>query len=114
LLLQYYEKGVHLTNIIVIGSKPELSSDHMIVVKPNYATNIETPRTIGTSYNYIVVCIYIRVGCDVSFYNLQFDEEWKLNIDRLRQILTPATKLISITTPHNPTGTNTVLLSRGY
>jgi aspartate/methionine/tyrosine aminotransferase len=75
--------------LFIIATSILRKGDHMIVVKPNYATNIETPRTIG---------------CNVSFYELQFDEGWKFNIDSLKQLLTPVTKLISITTPHNPTG----------
>jgi aspartate/methionine/tyrosine aminotransferase len=64
--------------------------DHMIVVRPNYATNIETPRAIG---------------CGISTLDLKFEESFWLDQDRLQKLITPQTKLISITTPHNPTGT---------
>lgn len=65
------------------------SGDHMVVIRPNYATNIETPRAIG---------------CDISFIDLCFEEGFQLNTEAVRDALQPNTKLISITTPHNPTG----------
>ncbi|MBL9005684.1 MAG: aminotransferase class I/II-fold pyridoxal phosphate-dependent enzyme [Myxococcales bacterium] len=64
--------------------------DHLIVVRPNYATNIETPRA---------------VGADISYLDLRFEDGWQLSVERLRQLLRPNTRLVSLTTPHNPTGT---------
>ncbi len=63
--------------------------DHLVVVRPNYATNIETPRAIG---------------CEISFVDLIFEEDFTLDFVRLASSITPRTKLISITCPHNPTG----------
>lgn len=63
--------------------------DHLIVVRPNYATNIETPRAIG---------------CDISFIDLKFENGYALNVDDVKAALRRNTKLISVTTPHNPTG----------
>lgn len=64
-------------------------SDHIVVAHPNYATNIETPQTIG---------------CHISMLELKFDEWFRLDVDRLEALITPKTKLISLTSPHNPTG----------
>jgi len=64
--------------------------DHLIVVRPNYATNIETPRAIG---------------CDITFIDLAFEDGYTLHVDAVKAAIKPNTKLISITTPHNPTGT---------
>lgn len=64
--------------------------DHLLVVRPNYATNLETPRAIG---------------CHVDFYELKFEEGFDIDLDRLTRQLHPKTKYISITVPHNPTGT---------
>lgn len=64
--------------------------DHLIVVRPNYATNIETPRAIG---------------CEISFVDLKFENGFELDVNELKSLIKPNTKLISITTPHNPTGT---------
>lgn len=64
--------------------------DHLIVVRPNYATNIETPRALGA---------------DITYLDLRFEDGWRLDVDVLRQALRPNTRLVSLTTPHNPTGT---------
>lgn len=63
--------------------------DHMIVVRPNYATNIETPRILR---------------CEVDCLDLSFEQGFQLDIDRLAGLIRPTTRLISLTTPHNPTG----------
>lgn len=63
--------------------------DHLIVAHPNYASNFETPRAIG---------------CDISYLDLRFEEGWRLDLDRLAALVQPNTKLISLTSPHNPTG----------
>ncbi len=63
---------------------------HLVVVRPNYATNLETPRAIG---------------CGVSHIDLAFDTGFRLDLAAVEQAITPATRLISVTCPHNPTGT---------
>ncbi len=65
------------------------AGDHIVVVRPNYATNIETPRAIR---------------CDISYVDLDFDQGFALDIGKLKSLARPNTKLISVTTPHNPTG----------
>jgi len=63
--------------------------DHLIVMRPNYATNIATPNAIG---------------CEVDYLDLRFDTGFRVDVERLRALLKPNTKLISITLPNNPTG----------
>lgn len=65
------------------------AQDHLIVVRPNYATNIETPRAIG---------------CATTHIELSFDEGFRIDFDRVASSFTPATKMLSVTYPHNPTG----------
>lgn len=65
-------------------------SDHVIIMHPNYPANIEIPRSLG---------------CDVELYELQFADGFSLDIDKMIAMLKPATKLVNITYPHNPTGT---------
>jgi aspartate/methionine/tyrosine aminotransferase len=65
--------------------------DHLVVVRPNYATNLETPRAIG---------------CEISFVDLSFDDGFALDPERIAEAVKPHTKLVSITAPHNPTGTS--------
>ena len=65
--------------------------DHMVVVRTNYATNLETPRAIGA---------------DVDIVDLRFEDGWRLDVERLAAQVQPGrTRLISVTCPHNPTGT---------
>jgi aspartate/methionine/tyrosine aminotransferase len=63
--------------------------DHAVVIHPNYATNVETPRAIGAN---------------VDFLRLSFEDGWRVNISELERLIRPETKLVSLTTPHNPTG----------
>jgi len=65
------------------------TDDHILVVRPNYATNLETPRAIG---------------CHVDIYDLKFEEGFDIDPSRLEAMLHPRTKYISITLPSNPTG----------
>jgi aspartate/methionine/tyrosine aminotransferase len=75
--------------LFIINTALLTPADHLIVVRPNYATNIEVPLTIG---------------CTISYIDLQLEENWRVNLQAIEMAITPATKLISITTPHNPTG----------
>jgi len=76
--------------LFIINSSLLKKEDHLIVTRPNYATNIETPRAIG---------------CEISFIDLHFEEKYILDVDKIKAAIQPNTKLLSITTPHNPTGT---------
>jgi aspartate/methionine/tyrosine aminotransferase len=67
------------------------ASDHLVVVRPNYATNIETPRAIG---------------CAISYLDLRFEQGWRVDVQALTGLIRPTTRLVSLTCPHNPTGTN--------
>jgi aspartate/methionine/tyrosine aminotransferase len=76
--------------LFIISTALLSADDHLVVVRPNYATNLETPRAIG---------------CEISFVDLTFEDGFALDFDRLAQAITPKTKVISVTCPHNPTGT---------
>ncbi len=62
---------------------------HAVIAGPNYATNLETPRALGG---------------EVDLLDLRFESDWALDHDRLRALLRPETRLVSLTYPHNPTG----------
>ena len=88
------EDDVLVTNgaagaLFIINSSLLEVIDHLIVVRPNYSTNIEVPKTIG---------------CAISYIDLKFEEEWRVNIQAIEKAIQSNTKLISITSPHNPTG----------
>ncbi len=64
-------------------------NDHIVVIRPNYATNLETPRAIG---------------CEMTIVDLSFDQNFDLDTEGVLRALKPNTKIISLTNPHNPTG----------
>lgn len=76
--------------LFIIATTLLSPEDHLVVVRPNYATNIETPRAID---------------CQISFIDLNFDSRFELDIEAVTAAIRPNTKLISVTCPHNPTGT---------
>lgn len=76
--------------LFIVATSLLKSNDHLLVLRPNYATNLETPRAIG---------------CDISFIDLNFESAWQYTADDIEKHIKPNTTLISITTPHNPTGT---------
>ncbi len=75
--------------LFVIATSLLRAGDRLLVEKPNYATNIETPRAIGA---------------EIDFLELRFEEGFRPNLDRLAAQIHPQTKLVSLTVPHNPTG----------
>jgi aspartate/methionine/tyrosine aminotransferase len=75
--------------LFIISTSTLSKGDGLLVVRPNYATNIETPRAIGA---------------DIRFLDLRFEDGYRLDPDRIRSAITPSTRLVSITVPHNPTG----------
>ncbi len=78
------------TALFIIATTLLDTSSRLLVMRPNYATNIETPRAIG---------------CTVDFMDLQFEQGYRFDPERLEALVQPGTRLISLTTPHNPTGT---------
>lgn len=77
------------TALFIIATSLLEKGDHLVVAKPNYATNIETPRAIGA---------------EISFITLRFENHFELDVAELEKLITPKTKLVSLTYPHNPTG----------
>src|SRR6185369_6500216 len=43
--------------------------------------------------------------CGINMLELKFENDFRLKMDELKKNFNASTKLISITTPHNPTGT---------
>ncbi|MBN2388793.1 MAG: aminotransferase class I/II-fold pyridoxal phosphate-dependent enzyme [Anaerolineales bacterium] len=75
--------------LFIIATSLLDQDSHLVVVRPNYATNLETPRAIG---------------CAIDFLDLEFEAGFRFDLERLESLVRPETRLISITTPHNPTG----------
>ncbi|MFI5202952.1 MAG: aminotransferase class I/II-fold pyridoxal phosphate-dependent enzyme [Flavobacteriales bacterium] len=75
--------------LFIIHTSILTAQDQLLVMHPNYGTNIETPRAIGTT---------------VDFISLKFENGYKPDFDEIKKQITKQTKIISITNPHNPTG----------
>jgi aspartate/methionine/tyrosine aminotransferase len=81
--------GGAATALFIVSTSLLSASDHLVVVRPNYATNLETPRAIG---------------CSISFIDLKFETGFGLDFEALAAAITPRTRLVSVTCPHNPSG----------
>jgi aspartate/methionine/tyrosine aminotransferase len=63
--------------------------DHAIVTWPGYQSLYEIARA---------------VGADVTLHELREETGWAIDLEVLRDQVTPATRLIVVNVPHNPTG----------
>lgn len=75
--------------LFIINTSLLAKDDHLVVIRPNYATNIEVP---------------IAIGCAITYIDFVFEKNWRIDIQAVEAALQKNTKLISITSPHNPTG----------
>jgi aspartate/methionine/tyrosine aminotransferase len=65
------------------------AGDRVIAVAPAYQQLNSVPRAIG---------------CDVQLWHLRQNGGFHYDLDDLRRLATPGTRMIVINTPHNPTG----------
>ena len=77
------EEGVYIAMRVLLNKQ-----DHAIVAVPNYQAAETIPLDI----------------CQVSGVALDEEDNWALDIDKVRREIRPNTKLISINFPNNPTG----------
>ena len=77
------EEGVYAAMRVLLSA-----DDHAIVVVPNYQAAETLPLDI----------------CDVSGVSLDADNNWRLDLDKVRASIRSNTKLISVCFPNNPTG----------
>ncbi|KIW45294.1 uncharacterized protein PV06_03692 [Exophiala oligosperma] len=66
------------------------SGDHVIALFPTYGQLSGQPRGFP---------------CQVSSWNLDVNDNWKLDINQLKTLIRPNTKMIVLNNPNNPTGT---------
>jgi aspartate/methionine/tyrosine aminotransferase len=80
--------GASEANFCVVSAlvKP---GDHVVIEHPNYPSLYEVPRSLG---------------CNVSLFTLKYENRFKPDLDELKRMVTPQTKLVSLTHPNNPTG----------
>jgi len=75
--------------LFIIATSLLEPGDELVVVRPNYATNLETPRAISAAIRAI---------------DLRFEDGFALDLQAVKKAVTARTKYISVTYPHNPTG----------
>ncbi len=75
--------------LFIIATSLLQAQDRLLVLKPNYATNIETPKAIGAQ---------------IDYFDLRIENNFMINMNEFIDAIKSDTKLVSITTPHNPTG----------
>jgi aspartate/methionine/tyrosine aminotransferase len=63
--------------------------DHVIVQYPTYQSLYEVARANG---------------CEVTFWRMDEDDGWMLDLEDLKRAIRPTTRAIVINTPNNPTG----------
>ncbi|MHA2229109.1 MAG: aminotransferase class I/II-fold pyridoxal phosphate-dependent enzyme [Candidatus Thorarchaeota archaeon] len=63
--------------------------DHVVVEHPTYSSLYEVPRSLGR---------------DMTLFKLEYDNDFRPNMEQLRKLIKPSTKLITLTHPSNPTG----------
>jgi aspartate/methionine/tyrosine aminotransferase len=78
------EEAVFCLVNVLVGA-----GDHVIVTWPGYQSLYEVARA---------------AGADVTLHELHESHGWGFDLDLLRRQLTPATRLIVVNLPHNPTG----------
>ena len=75
--------------LFIVATSLLEQGDRIVVEKPNYATNLETPRAIGA---------------EAFPLPLTFEGRYRVDLELLAKLVTSDTKLVSLTAPHNPTG----------
>lgn len=76
--------------LFIINTTLLKSGDRLVVEYPNYGTNLETPRALGAQ---------------VDLLPLTLEEGFRPSVEKIETELKTKTKLLSLTVPHNPTGT---------
>jgi len=75
--------------LFIVSSTLLGPKEHLVVIRPNYGTNLETPRALN---------------CDMSIIDLKFENHFEIDLQQIKAAIKPNTRLISITNPHNPSG----------
>ena len=78
------EEGIFCLANVALGP-----GDHTIVTWPGYQSLYDVARS---------------TGADVTLHELREDDGWRIDVEEVRRQVTPATRLIVINAPHNPTG----------
>ncbi|KAH8703256.1 aspartate/tyrosine/aromatic aminotransferase [Talaromyces proteolyticus] len=80
--------GASLANFLVVFALLG-PGDHVIVQYPTYQQLYSLPKSLGV---------------DVSLWETKKSDDWKLDLEELRRLIQPNTKMLIISNPQNPTG----------
>lgn len=83
--------GASGANFLVCGALLQ-HGDEVVVERPAYDPLLGIPRFMGA---------------EVRRFDRTFEDGFQIDPERIRRLMTPRTRLIFITNPHNPTGTLT-------
>lgn len=94
-----FYSGLSLDNVAVTTGASEANfaiiahlvgpKDNIIVEHPTYPSLYQVARSLGR---------------DLTLFKLDWDNEFRPDLDKLRRLVKPNTKLITLTHPNNPTG----------
>ncbi len=79
------EEGIFLIHHALLGA-----GDHAVIETPCYESALELARS---------------TGAEVSEWRRRYEDGWAHDLDALERSLRPATRLVYVNQPHNPTGT---------
>lgn len=70
-------------------------SDHLIATFPGYQSSYEIARAVGAEVSYLPLRLQTSATGALA---------WQIDLDELRALVRPNTRLITLNFPHNPTG----------
>ena len=94
-------------------SRVQLTPDEVVISNATTGSNLLVQEGL-VSHNDHVVCVYPvygplfevvkALGAEMSYWRLEVDNGWKANLEDLKTLLKPSTKMLILNNPHNPTG----------
>ncbi len=83
--------------VVTTGSKWAIFSVMYLLLKKGGNVVIPTPH--WTAYELTAKSL----GAETKFLRTEIDSEWKINVEKLEDLIDPKTRLIILNNPHNPT-----------
>ena len=81
-------QGTSMANFLAMATVVE-RGDEVLIEQPTYEPMLSA---------------LIYLGAEVKRFSRSFENEYQIDVEELRRLVTPRTKLIVITSPHNPSG----------
>src|SRR5215470_19364107 len=82
------EQGTSMANFLAMATALE-RGDEVLVEQPAYEP---------------LLCALEYLGAEVKRFARSFENSYRFDVDEVRRLITPRTRLIVITSPHNPSG----------